>query len=102
VIRKVVRDRATAVVVLPAWPAQVWWSETLHRAEAAVYLPTSSALYSRGPCTPPATSPRSRTDSLFYRACGRRWLPRRGGVTPTPQPWTHMATSMAPRRPPRC
>ena len=102
VIRKIVRDRATAVVVLPAWPAQVWWAETLHRADAAVYLPTSSALYSRGPFTPPAPPPRWRTVALFYRAGGRPWLPRRGGVTPTPQPWTRLAASMAPRRPPRC
>jgi len=82
VIHKIVRDRAIAVVVLSAWPAQVWWTEALHHTDPAVFLPTISALYSPGPVTPPAPPPRWRTVALFYRAGGRTWMPQRGGITP--------------------
>ena len=102
VIRKVVGDRATAVVVLPAWPAQIWWAETLHRAHAAVYLPRRSVFYTLGPFSPPAPPPRWRMVALYYREGGRPWRPTRGDSTPTPRPWTTLAAWTGPRRPPGC
>jgi len=100
VTRKIFRDRASAVVVLPAWPAQVWWAETLHRANAAFFLPASAALYSRGGSNLPAHPPLWLTVALFYRAGGRpcpRWS---GAPTPTPRPWTDFPGWTAPTRRP--
>jgi len=102
VIRKIVRDRASAVVVLPAWPAQVWWAETLHRANKAVYLPASAALCTRGGSTLPAHPPLWRTVVLLYRAGGRPWPRWSGAPTPTPRPWTDLTGWTAPTRRPGC
>lgn len=99
VVRKIVRDRASAVVVVPAWPAQLWWTETIHRADAAVYLPDTAALYTQGRYATPARRPRWRTVALLFLEGGRPWQRSRGAVTPTPLPWRALADSMAhPRR----
>lgn len=102
VIPKIVQERATVVVVLPAWPAQTWWAETLHRANAAVYLTTSAALYTHGSYAAPARPPLWRTVALFFVAGGRPWQRWRGGLTPTPQPWRDLRVLTAPRRRRRC
>lgn len=98
VIKKIVRERATAVVVLPAWPAQNWWAETLHRANAAVYLPSAAALYTHGSYAALARPPFFWTVALLLVAGGRQLRRWPGALTPTPRLWRALRALTAPRR----
>lgn len=66
-ISKVAADGVSAVLVLPVWPAQPWWSRVTRLAQAAVILPDRAPLFTHGQCAGPGLSPRWQT-AAFYVA----------------------------------
>ena len=73
-LRKCYHEVASAVFVLPAWPAQAWWRQAVLRAQVSVTLPTGAVTYTRGPWASSPTPPPWRMVALFL------W---RGGTPPT-------------------
>lgn len=49
VISEIAQDNASAVFVLPVWPAQPWWARILSLATKAVVLSMTAPLYAVGP-----------------------------------------------------
>jgi len=103
VLDKVRRERATAIVIVPVWPAQAWWRRALLSATASVLLPPTALL--DPPCRPPgrASPPRWRTAALLLELGGRRDTGSVGGALPTLASWPPSALP-APARmlPPAC
>lgn len=69
VIAKVAAENASAVLVLPVWPALPWWQRILNIAAAAVILPTSASLFTHGRGMRQGFSPRWQTAALYVE----RW-----------------------------
>lgn len=93
------RDHASAVVILPEWPAIPWWRPTLMAADAAFYLPSDARLFTHGRWATPARRPRWRIVALFLQDVGRPSTVWNGGMPPTPAPWPPLAPpALAPRR----
>lgn len=103
VLRKIFEERATAVVVLPEWPAQPWWRRAVSRAHASVVLPAAAIQYTRGCYAKPSEDSSWRMVAFYFR---------RGGIPPTadagaPLPripsWPPSAPrALAPAPPPNC
>lgn len=87
ILPKLCRDKASAVVILPEWPAMPWWRPTLDAASAAVYLPAASRLFTHGKWASPAKPPPWRTAALFIKSGGRPPAASHGGTQLTPLPW---------------
>lgn len=74
VLRQIFQERATAMVVLPKWPAQPWWRRAVTRAHALVALPPAAIQFTRS-CHARQSGALSWRMVAFYF--------RRGGTPPT-------------------
>lgn len=87
ILPKIAGDMATAVVVLPEWPAMPWWRPMLDAASAAVYLPPSANLFTHGKWASPARRPSWRTAAFLIKYGGRPSAASLGATPRTPAPW---------------
>lgn len=67
VIAKISHENASAVLVLPIWPAQPWWARISCIAQTAVLLPDGAPLFTHGWYAGRGLSPRWQT-AAFYVA----------------------------------
>lgn len=100
-LRKCFQDRATAIFVLPLWPAQAWWRRAALRASAAVLLPDDATIYTRGRFTSPARPPSWQMVAFLFECGGTPPTEPPGGAWPTIPHWPPSARpALAPRLPP--
>eukprot|EP00168_Porphyra_purpurea_P011998 TRINITY_DN3114_c0_g1_i1.p2 TRINITY_DN3114_c0_g1~~TRINITY_DN3114_c0_g1_i1.p2 ORF type:complete len:212 (-),score=27.77 TRINITY_DN3114_c0_g1_i1:1485-2120(-) len=71
-LRKCYVEAASAVCILPAWPAQPWWRQAVCRAHAVVELPTWAVAFLPQVSSPPAAVASRRTVAALFRDGGRR------------------------------
>lgn len=86
-LRKCWEERATAVFVLPVWPAQPWWALAVRRATATVLLPPGAALFTGGRYSSPATPPSWRTAAFLFEQGGTLPTAPAGAACPPVPPW---------------
>lgn len=100
VLPKLQRDLATAVVLVPHWPASPWWRPLLMASSAAVHLPYQASLFTHGRWSTPARQPTWRTAATLIECGGRPPTAWPGGTSPTPAPWPPRARIALARPPP--
>lgn len=101
-LRKCFKDRATAIFVLPVWPAHPWWRRATTRTHAAVLLPDDAIIYTSGRFTPPAKPPSWQMAAFLFENGGTPTTGPRGDAWPTIRHWPPSARPVpALRSPPR-
>lgn len=86
-IAKVAAGGASAVLVLPFWPAQPWWARINHLAQAAVLLPDGAPLFTHNRYTGPGHSPRWQAAAFYVGTPTTQSTDLAGGRSPTWETW---------------
>lgn len=99
VLPKLQQDLATAVVLVPHWPASSCLRPLLMASRAAVYLPCHARSFTHGRWSTPARQPSWRSAVMLIECGGRPRTAWPDGTSPTPALWPPWAR-IAPARPP--
>lgn len=87
ILPKLRRDRAAALVIASKWPAFPWWRQLLSASRAAVYLPRTARLFTRGHWATPGKQPSWQTAALWIDCSNPVPTVSRGGTVPRPTQW---------------
>lgn len=99
-LRHCYEQRATAVFILPVWPAQPWWHRAISRANSSVLLPRRAVVCRRSSHTALGSPPSSQMAALLFQHGGRPPTAPAGASWPPTQPWP-ISVTPAPAPPPR-